>query len=191
MRSSQPNQAKNLKVAMIAGSVFVGMIGLSYAAVPLYKAFCQATGYGGTTQRAEKAPDKSTDKTIFVRFDANTSSALGWSFKARQTEMKVKIGEQVIAYFDAKNISAKESTGSAVYNVTPPTAGPYFDKIQCFCFTKHTLKPGEADEFPVVFFVDPSILNDPDGKGTEEITLSYTFYPADSAQLADAQAKVN
>ena len=131
--------AKNLRVALIAATVVFTMLGLSYAAVPFYKAFCKATGFGGTTQRAEKAPDKATDKFITVRFDANTSSGLGWDFHARQTELKVKIGEQTMAYFDARNTSKETLTGSAVFNVTPPSAGAYFDKIQCFCFTKHTL----------------------------------------------------
>jgi cytochrome c oxidase assembly protein subunit 11 len=170
--------AKNLRVAVIAASVVFTMLGLSYAAVPFYKAFCKATGFGGTTQRAEKAPDKATDKFITVRFDANTSSGLGWDFHARQTELKVKIGEQTMAYFDARNTSKETLTGSAVFNVTPPSAGAYFDKIQCFCFTKHTLKSGEGDEFPVMFFVDPAILDDADASGIKEITLSYTFYPA-------------
>ena len=174
--AAAPN--KNLRVALIAASGFYGMLGLSYAAVPFYKAFCQATGFGGTTQRAEKAPDKATDKSIMVRFDANTSSGLGWDFHARQTAMKVKIGEQTMAYYDARNTSSETLTGSAVYNVTPASAGAYFDKIQCFCFTKHTLKSGEIAEFPVMFFVDPALLDDADAANIKEITLSYTFYPA-------------
>jgi cytochrome c oxidase assembly protein subunit 11 len=188
MQPVVPNQHKNTRVALIAATGVCLMVGGAYAAVPFYKAFCQATGFGGTTQRALKAPDQATDKFISVRFDANMSSGLGWSFQARQTVMKVKIGEQNIAYFDATNTGSRETTGSAVYNVTPPAAGQYFDKIQCFCFTKHTLKPGETSEFPVTFFVDPAILEDADGRGIEEITLSYTFYPADAPQV---QAKLN
>jgi cytochrome c oxidase assembly protein subunit 11 len=180
----QPNPNKNRRVALLAVAGVCLMVGGAYAAVPFYKAFCQATGFGGTTQRALKAPDKASEQTITVRFDANISSALGWNFQARQTQMTVKIGEQYIAYFDAKNISSHDNTGSAVYNVTPPTAGQFFDKIQCFCFTKHTLKPGESAEFPVTFFVDPAILDDADGRGIKEITLSYTFYPADAPQVA-------
>ena len=181
--------SKNLRVALIAASGFCGMLGLSYAAVPFYKAFCQATGFGGTTQRAEKAPEKAADKFIIVRFDANTSSGLGWDFHARQTEMKVKIGEQTMAYFDARNTVGKTLTGSAVYNVTPASAGAYFNKIQCFCFDKHTLKSGESAEFPVMFFVDPDLLNDPDAANIKEITLSYTFYPA--AEDKTVAAKTN
>ena len=178
---------KNLRVALIAASGFCGMLGLSYAAVPFYKAFCQATGFGGTTQRAAKAPNKATDKFIIVRFDANTSSGLGWEFHARQTEMKVKIGEQTMAYYDARNTMDKTLTGSAVFNVTPASAGAFFDKIQCFCFTKHTLKSGETAEFPVMFFVDPAILDDADSRNIKEITLSYTFYPAVEDQTVAAK----
>jgi cytochrome c oxidase assembly protein subunit 11 len=183
---------RNLRVAAIAASVFVGMLGLSYAAVPLYKAFCQSTGFGGTTQRAAKAPDKATDQFIMVRFDANTSSGLPWEFRPRQTSMKVKIGEQTMAYYDARNVGSNPNTGSAVFNVSPPSAGAFFDKIQCFCFTKHTLKPGETAEFPVMFFVDPALLDDADAKNIKEITLSYTFYPAsDSAVQSKSVANTN
>ncbi len=191
MKPAQPDKKQNTRVAIIAATGVCLMVGGAYAAVPFYKAFCQATGFGGTTQRALKAPDKPSEKTITVRFDANSSSDLGWNFQPRQTQMVVKIGEQNIAYYDAKNIGSHEGTGSAVYNVTPPTAGQFFDKIQCFCFTKHTLKPGETAEFPVTFFVDPAILDDADGKGIKEITLSYTFYPADAPKVADKQAKLN
>ena len=170
----------NTRVALMAASVVVAMVGASYAAVPFYKAFCQATGFGGTTQRASRAPDQATDQDIIIRFDANTSSGLSWKFNPRQTTMTVKVGAQAMAYFDANNSGAKEETGSAVFNVTPPQAGAFFNKIQCFCFTRQTLKPGQAAEFPVVFFVDPAILKDADAKGIHEITLSYTFYPADA-----------
>jgi cytochrome c oxidase assembly protein subunit 11 len=180
--------SKNLRVALSATAVTVSMLGLSYAAVPFYKAFCQATGFGGTTQRADAAPEKSTEQFITIRFDANTSSALTWNFQPRQTEMKVKIGEQTLAFFDAKNVGRKIMTGSAVFNVTPPSAGAYFNKIECFCFTKQALNPGEAKEFPVSYFVDPAILDDPDAKGIHEITLSYTFYPADADKTAEAKA---
>jgi cytochrome c oxidase assembly protein subunit 11 len=184
------HQNKNRRVAMIAASVAIGMLGLSYAAVPFYKAFCKATGFGGTTQRADAAPAQATDQKISVRFDANTSGALNWDFHARQKDMTVNIGEQAMAYFNARNMSDKVLTGSAVFNVTPPSAGAYFDKIQCFCFTKQTLKPGESAEFPVVYFVDPAILDDPDAKGIHEITLSYTFYPADAPAVADKTASL-
>jgi cytochrome c oxidase assembly protein subunit 11 len=181
------SNAKNLRVAFTAASVTFAMLGLSFAAVPFYKAFCKATGFGGTTQRADAAPKQSTEQMISIRFDANTSGALHWDFHPRQTEMKIKIGEQALAFFDAKNMSENTLTGSAVFNVSPPSAGAYFDKIQCFCFTKQTLKPGEAKEFPVSYFVDPAILDDADAKGIHEITLSYTFYPANADKTAEAK----
>jgi cytochrome c oxidase assembly protein subunit 11 len=160
------------------------MVGLSYASVPLYSLFCKATGFGGTTQRAAQAPAGATDKFIDVRFDANTATTLGWSFKPGQAVMRVKIGAQNMAHYSAKNLTQQTVTGSAVYNVSPGEAGFYFNKIQCFCFTKQTLKPGESVDLPVVFFVDPAILDDADAKGIHEITLSYTFYPADAATTA-------
>ncbi len=177
-----PDPRKNLRVALIAASVAAGMVGASYAAVPLYRLFCQVTGFGGTTQRADAAPEKASDKTIIVRFDANTSPALGWSFHATQVAMTVKVGEQNMAYYRATNTSDRPLTGTAVFNVTPPQAGIYFNKIQCFCFTEQTLKPGESVEMPVDFFVDPDLLEDPDAANIKEITLSYTFYPVDKAK---------
>lgn len=176
--------SKNSSVAFSAFALVCTMLGLSFAAVPFYKAFCQATGFGGTTQRADAAPAQATEKMISIRFDANTSGALSWDFQPRQTEMKIKIGEQALAFFDAKNIGTTTLTGSAVFNVTPPAAGAYFNKIQCFCFTKQSLNAGESKEFPVSYFVDPAILDDADAKGIDEITLSYTFYPA-VAETAD------
>jgi cytochrome c oxidase assembly protein subunit 11 len=175
----QPNPAKNLRVAIIAASVAAGMVGMSYAAVPLYRLFCQVTGFGGTTQRAEAAPVQASEKTVSVRFDANTSGNLAWAFHPVQTSMTVKVGEQNMAYYKATNISDRPLTGSAVFNVTPPQAGAYFNKIQCFCFTEQTLEPGQSIEMPVSYFVDPDMLEDPDAAGIKEITLSYTFYPVD------------
>jgi cytochrome c oxidase assembly protein subunit 11 len=179
--------SKNNRIALGAFAVSVAMLGLSFAAVPFYKAFCKATGFGGTTQRAAAAPKQATDNMISIRFDANTSGALPWKFQPRQTEMKIKIGEQAMAYFDAINIGGNSNTGSAVFNVTPPAAGAYFNKIQCFCFTKQTLAAGESKEFPVMYFVDPAILQDADAKGIHEITLSYTFYPAEADKTAEAK----
>ena len=190
MRTSvTPNPVKNRRVALAAFAVFFGMIGLSYASVPLYRVFCQATGYGGTPQRAAALSNKTTDQQITIRFDSNTSGGLSWKFAPRQPTMTIKIGDAAMAYFDAKNIGDQVSTGSAMFNVTPPQAGAYFNKVQCFCFTKHTLKPNEAAEFPVQYFVDPAILDDPDAASIKEITLSYTFYPAtpDAANVASAK----
>lgn len=174
-----PNPVKNLRVALLAASVAAGMVGLSYASVPLYRLFCQVTGFGGTTQRADAAPQHTTEQTIRIQFDANTSSGLGWAFHPVQESVTVKIGEQTLAFYKATNISDKPLTGTAVFNVTPVQAGVYFNKIQCFCFTEQLLEPGQSIDMPVSFFVDPEILKDPDAAGIKEITLSYTFYPVD------------
>jgi cytochrome c oxidase assembly protein subunit 11 len=181
-----PNARKNLRVAAIAGSVAAGMAGLAYASVPLYSMFCKATGFGGTTQRADVAPETATDKFITIRFDANTAGSLGWNFHPVQSVMKVKIGEQHMAHYSATNTSDKVLTGSAIFNVTPSEAGAYFNKIQCFCFTEQILKPGESADLPVDFFVDPAILDDPDSKSISEITLSYTFFPVDKPDAVSA-----
>jgi cytochrome c oxidase assembly protein subunit 11 len=157
-----PDARKNRRVAAIAGCVAVGMVGLAYASVPLYNMFCAATGFGGTPQRAAAAPESATGKFITIRFDANTAGSLGWNFRPVQSVMKVKIGEQKLAHYSATNNSGKTLTGTAVFNVTPAEAGAYFNKIQCFCFTEQTLKPGESADLPVDFFVDPAILDDPD-----------------------------
>ena len=177
--NAAPRNPRNLRVALMAASVAVGMVGLSFASVPLYRLFCQVTGFGGTTQRAESAPAEALNKMVSVRFDANTSEKLQWAFHPLQGPVKVKFGEQSMAHYEAVNRSGETLTGTAVFNVTPPQAGAYFNKIQCFCFTEQTLKPGERVEMPVSFFVDPDILADADAAGIQEITLSYTFYPVD------------
>ena len=179
---------KNLFVGLVAAATAAGMVGLVYASVPLYKAFCQATGYNGTTQRAEAAPAKPSDQTMLVRFDANISSSLDWSFHPEQLEMKVKIGEQNMAHYRATNMSDRVLTGSAVFNVTPLEAGAYFDKIQCFCFTEQTLGPGESVDLPVVFFVDPAIRDDAGSQAISTITLSYTFYPVSQPKAVSSAA---
>ena len=156
--------------------VVVSMLGLSYAAVPLYKMFCQVTGYAGTTQRAKAAPLVPTEQKILVRFDANISRDLDWQFKPVQRSMELKIGEEKLAFYEATNTSNVPITGTATFNVTPAIAGSYFNKIACFCFTEQTLQPGESVQMPVSFFIDPDILTDPDSKTVKEITLSYTFF---------------
>lgn len=185
----RPGQNKrNTRVALMALSVFAGMVGMAYASVPLYRAFCQATGFGGTALRADAAPTQVSDQFINIRFDANSASELGWTFAPKQNVMRVRLGEQSIAIFEARNNGSTENSGSAVYNLSPPTAGAFFNKIQCFCFTRQTLKAGETAELAVKFFVDPEILKDPDGKSIPEITLSYTFYPA---AVVDPQKQAN
>jgi cytochrome c oxidase assembly protein subunit 11 len=174
----------NRRVAFTAAGAGLAMLGLAYASVPLYSLFCQATGFGGTTQRAEQAPDSATTQQITIRFDANTAPSLPWKFIPVQQRMTVKIGELALAHYEAVNQSNETITGTAGFNVTPVTAGAYFNKIQCFCFTEQTLKPGEHVDMPVQYFVDPAILDDPDANGIREITLSYTFYPADKKSAA-------
>ncbi|MDQ0422925.1 cytochrome c oxidase assembly protein subunit 11 [Peteryoungia aggregata LMG 23059] len=170
---------RNLGVAT-ACVVFVGaMVGMAYAAVPLYQLFCQVTGYGGTTQRVEQVSDVVLDRTITVTFDANASPGLNWDFKAVDKKVTPRIGETVQITYTATNNSSKPVSGEAIFNVTPGEAGAYFNKVQCFCFTKTTLQPGETLEMPVVFFVDPAIVEAEETKGIGTITLSYTFYPRD------------
>jgi cytochrome c oxidase assembly protein subunit 11 len=182
---------RNMRLAVFAGAVAASMLGLAYASVPLYRMFCQVTGFGGTTQRAETAPQSATDRSISIRFDANTSGGLDWKFHAVQTSMTVKVGEQAMAHYRAANLSGKPMTGSAIFNVTPVSAGVYFNKIQCFCFTEQTLQPGETVDMPVVFFVDPDMLDDPDAADIKEITLSYTFYPLDKPRTVSEAPAVS
>jgi len=159
--------------------VFVaGMVGASFAAVPLYRIFCQATGYNGTVRRAEAAPSRVLDKTMTVRFDANVSGGLGWDFAPDVREVKVKIGQVQTVSFHAENLMQTVNTASAVFNVSPDAAGGYFNKLACFCFTQQTLSPHTPTELPVTFFIDPSVVNDVDMSNIDTITLSYTFYPA-------------
>jgi len=173
--------------ALILAGVVAGMLGLSYAAVPLYQLFCQVTGFGGTTQKAEKAPDEILARQITVRFDANVAQGLAWRFRPVQNTVTLKIGESVLAFYEAENQTKADLHGTATFNVTPEIAGAYFSKIECFCFTEQTLKPGERVDMPVTFFVDPEIMNDPDAKNIKEITLSYTFFPAaDEPDVASA-----
>jgi len=169
------DRANGVIVASCVAFVF-GMVGMAYAAVPLYDMFCKVTGYNGTTKRVEQASDVILDKTIKVTFDANTAPGLPWDFKPVQRDIELKIGETVQVAFEATNMSKKPTTGQAVFNVTPMAAGAYFNKVQCFCFTETTLQPGEKMEMPVVFFVDPEIVNTVETKGINTLTLSYTFY---------------
>jgi cytochrome c oxidase assembly protein subunit 11 len=172
---------RNGRTAAWTALLVAAMVGLAFASVPLYRLFCQVTGFGGTPLRADEvAPSlKATGKLISVRFDANTNSALPWEFEPEENRQRVAIGARDMAFYTAKNLGDKPVTGTATFNVTPAKAGQYFTKIQCFCFNEQTLKPGEEVRMPVIFFVDPKILQDPDAREIEEITLSYTFYPVD------------
>jgi cytochrome c oxidase assembly protein subunit 11 len=171
------NESKNKRVAFMATGLVMAMLGLAYASVPLYRLFCQVTGFGGTTQVAEASSTTATTQDISIRFDANVSTDMGWTFHPKQTTMTVKIGEPTMAYYTATNASSKTITGTAMFNVTPAEAGIFFNKIECFCFTEQTLKPGETVDMPVQFFVDAALLADADTKNIREITLSYSFYP--------------
>ena len=176
----------NAKTASLASLMALAMTGLGFAAVPLYDLFCRVTGFGGTTQRfdpvaAAEEPQILSD-TISVRFDANVSPNLPWKFYPEHPTDTVSVGARDMAIFVAENQSARPVTGTASFNVTPTAAGKYFTKIQCFCFNEQTLQPGEEVRMPVVYFVDPKILDDPDANRIQEITLSYTFYPVDSGK---------
>jgi cytochrome c oxidase assembly protein subunit 11 len=179
----------NRTVAIACLSFFLCMIGAAYASVPLYRIFCQVTGYGGTTQRVEQYSDTILDKTMKVRFDANTANGLPWDFKPVEREVTVRIGETTMIKYEARNLFDEPTYGRASFNVAPGRAGAYFNKVECFCFTDTTLQPGEDMEMPVVFFVDPEIVNDPDLKDVKTITLSYTFFPIDKPKPV-ANAKV-
>ena len=172
----------NGAVVAMCCSFVIGMGAMAYAAVPLYRLFCQVTGYGGTTQRVEQASDVILDRKIKVRFDANTSQGLPWQFEPVQREIELKIGETVQVMYKARNLSSKPTTGQATFNVTPQAAGAYFNKVQCFCFTETTLQPGEEIEMPVVFFVDPAIVDPVETKDVHTLTLSYTFYPREASK---------
>ncbi len=194
MSKSRNIQARNRRVGLICAGVVASMVALSFASAPLYRLFCQVTGYGGATLRADQAPAEVLDRTVAVRFNADTDPGLPWEFKPAQREIKVKLGEQTLAFYTAHNTSRETITGSAVFNVTPDKVGGYFDKLQCFCFNEQTLAPGQSADLPVSFFVDPAMARDANLNDVTAITLSYTFYrvktaPARTSQIAPAAAK--
>ena len=168
---------RNAAVAAVLGVVFCAMVGAAFAAVPLYRAFCQATGFNGTVRRASAAPTEVTNRTVVVAFDTNVRG-LAWTFQPNAPSLVTQIGAAKLAFFKVTNDSDQPLTGRAVYNVTPESAGAYFSKLECFCFKNQTLAPHQTAEFPVVYFVDPRFGTDDDTKGIKEITLSYTFFPA-------------
>ncbi|MDP3869982.1 cytochrome c oxidase assembly protein [Phenylobacterium sp.] len=186
--SPTPEARRNKRVALICGALFFGMVGMAYASVPLYKAFCQLTGFDGTIRKAEAAPDQVLDQKLTIRFDANVRD-LPWTFTAQQTSQTIKIGQTGLAYFKVTNNGAKAVTGRAVYNVVPESAGAYFQKLECFCFSDQTIKAGETIEFPVVYFVDPEYATDFETKGKGEVTLSYTFFPSVEAGAGQKTAQ--
>lgn len=172
------------RTAMLAAVGVAGMAGLGFASAPLYRMFCEATGFDGTTQRSNGQLVRAVPgKTVEIRFDANHVPTLPWSFAPEKPEQIVTIGEKNMAFFTATNHARYPVTGRALYNVTPTQAGGYFAKVQCFCFTEQTLQPGQTVRMPVIFYVDPGFAKDADTKDIETITLSYTFYPIDDAHL--------
>lgn len=174
-------KARNKRFLLGCVVVVGGMVGLTYASVPLYALFCQVTGFGGTTQVAHDAPTDVSEKTIKVRFNADVNSGLPWQFKPEQREITVRLGQDNLAHYMAENLSIHPITGQAVYNVTPLKAGQYFSKIACFCFDEQTLEPGQRVDMPVSFYVDPAIAEDINTQDVKTITLSYTFYKAESS----------
>lgn len=168
---------RHTRVATICASVALGMVALSFAAVPLYRIFCQVTGYGGTPRVSAVPSTTVLDRTITVRFDANVGGGLGWQFEPVDRTMQVRIGDNVLASYRATNVSDRPLKGTASFNVSPDLAGVYFNKIECFCFTEQLLEPGQSVDMPVTFFVDPKIVEDGDTAHVTQITLSYTFYP--------------
>jgi cytochrome c oxidase assembly protein subunit 11 len=176
-QTSARAKRRDLVVAAACGAFVAGMVGMAYASVPLYNWFCRTTGFGGTTQVATAAPEQTLDRKIKVRFDANVAGALPWKFEPEQNAVEAKLGEVVTVAYTVTNESARETVGQASYNVSPPTVGAYFAKINCFCFTEQRLKPGERREMAVVFFVDPALAGDSEQNDLNTITLSYTMYP--------------
>lgn len=178
---------RNAAAVLLSLGVVAAMAGLAYASVPLYRLFCQVTGYGGTTQAALQAPQAVPGTAVTVRFDANVNVGLPWRFAPEQAELQVMLGENGLAYYRVTNLSDRPIIGTATFNVTPHLAGPYFSKIECFCFEEQRLEPGASADLPVSFFVDPAIADDPETAGIRTITLSYTFFRApDAAEVSSA-----
>jgi cytochrome c oxidase assembly protein subunit 11 len=171
-------KSRDLIVAFLCGSFVALMVGVSYAAVPLYSWFCRTTGFGGTTQVAKTLPTRQAARSVTVRFDSNVAAGLPWRFEPERNTIDVRLGQVVTVYYKVVNEAAHVTVGQAGYNVSPPTVGIFFEKINCFCFTPQTMQPGETRDMAVVFYVDPKLAKDSELDGTNTITLSYTFYPA-------------
>jgi len=179
--------SRNLRLSIGLMGIVVAMVGLSFAAVPLYRAFCLATGFDGTTRRSTSAAVTISEQMVNVRFDASVSPELPWRFFPMQKQVRVRLGEPKLVYFRAENLSNETIKGQATFNVLPLNAGQFFNKIQCFCFTEQTLKPGQGVDMAVQFYVDPAIAQNPDVKDAATITLSYTFFRAADDQPAASQ----
>lgn len=177
---------KNTRLLLILFSVVFGMVALAFASVPLYNLFCQVTGFAGTTQISDQAPETVLDRKITVRFTTDVNRKLPWDFKTEISSLKVNIGQEALVNFKALNKSGKPTAGTAIYNVTPLKAGQYFQKTQCFCFDYQLLRPGQSMNMPVMFYIDPAMADDPDMEDVTTITLSYSFFVADSSELDSA-----
>jgi len=184
-----PAPRRDLVIAFLCGGLVAGMVGLSFAAVPFYSWFCRTTGYGGTTQTAAAAPAQISDRIMTVRFDSNVAPGLPWRFVPEINSIDLRIGEVATVYYNVVNESTRVTEGQAAYNVAPLTVGSYFTKINCFCFTEQTMKPGEKREMAVVFYVDPKLAENSELDGVRLITLSYTFYPVRVPDQAAAESQ--
>ena len=183
---------KNKRTALYAASLAIFMTGMAFASVPLYDLFCRVTGFGGTTQRADAAPvgqDLSNAAEMTVRFDASVNRDLPWKFSTPTKPVKLRVGESALAFYAVENLSDEPIVGTATFNVSPPAAGYYFSKIECFCFTKQVLQPGEKAELPVTFFIDPEITEDSEMSGVTTITLSYTFFRSKESAGAETEKR--
>ncbi len=173
---SPTTDSKNTRLAMMCLGLVVGMIGLAYASVPLYDLFCRVTGYGGTTSVSEQVSQTTIDRQMAVRFDASLNAGMPWEFEPEVPQQRVQVGEQVLAFYRAHNPTSRPIVGTATFNVTPFEAGPYFVKVDCFCFQEQVLMPGESVTMPVSYYIDPAIADDPYLDELKTITLSYTFF---------------
>jgi len=187
IHSSVASRRRDIVVAAACGAFVAIMVGAAYAAVPLYNWFCRTTGFGGTTQVSTAAPSQVLGRIITVRFDANVAPGLPWRFVPEKNSVDVRIGEVLTVNYMVTNLAARDTVGQASYNVTPPTTGAYFQKINCFCFTEQSIKAGETREMPVVFYVDPALAQDAEQNGLNTITLSYTYFPVRQEPVASAQ----
>ncbi len=184
-------QRRNGRTLLLSLGLVAGMVGLSFAAVPLYDLFCRVTGFGGTPQTAEALPETALDRTVTIRFNTDTDPRLPWRFAVDTTRMDMQPGKPGFISFTAENTGDKPIVGTAVYNVTPPQAGIYFHKIQCFCFEEQVLMPGQKQNFPVYFYLDPELSENADMDSVRTVTLSYTFFPSKSQELAEAALAYN
>lgn len=177
--------SRNTRTVVLLSGVVAAMVGLTFASVPLYRLFCQVTGYGGTTQVADSAPEAIGERVVKIRFNADVDLRLPWEFQPAQREVVLRVGEVGMAFYQAHNPTNRTITGTAVFNVSPLKAGLYFNKVECFCFEEQRLEPGQSVDMPVTFFVDPAINEDPNLDDVRTITLSYTFFQSADENESD------